>query len=263
MARLGRFAGPATGRIFPPSGQRPCAAGVSSCLPGKCTSAARDGARPMPTSAKRSTFAEYYATGGRKLASPHGVDVPGEENRFQYVPRGVTAVIAPWNFPLAILTGMTTAALVTGNTVVMKPAEQSPVVAAKLMEIFTEIGLPHGRAQLSARPRRNGRRRLVEHPRRPWSRSPGRARSGLRFTPGAARSVGRRNWQPQARDRRDGGKNAIIVDDDADLDEAVLGVMESRLRLPGAKVLGLFARSSCCRAFTTSSSSGWSRRAAA
>ena len=71
-------------------------------------------------------FCEYYAAGAIELAEPHGVDVPGEENRFEYLPRGVAVVIAPWNFPLAILTGMTTAALVTGNTVVMKPAEQSP-----------------------------------------------------------------------------------------------------------------------------------------
>ena len=64
--------------------------------------------------------------------------MPGEENRFVYLPRGVTAVIAPWNFPLAILTGMTAAALATGNTVVMKPAEQSTIIAAMLMEIFAK-----------------------------------------------------------------------------------------------------------------------------
>ncbi len=75
---------------------------------------------------------------------PAAIDVPGEENRYSYRPRGVAAVIAPWNFPLAILTGMTTAALVTGNTVVMKPAEQSPVVAAKLMEILQNVGMPDG-----------------------------------------------------------------------------------------------------------------------
>ena len=72
-------------------------------------------------------FCEFYAAARSRSKRPHGVDVPGEENRFEYLPRGVTAIIAPWNFPLAILTGMTTAALVTGNTVVMKPAEQSSV----------------------------------------------------------------------------------------------------------------------------------------
>ena len=104
-------------------------------------------------------FCEYYAQGAIALDQPHDVNVPGEENRTEYLPRGVAGVIAPWNFPLAILTGMTTAALATGNTVVMKPAEQSPVIAAKLMEIFDEVGLPPGVVALSARARRDGRAR--------------------------------------------------------------------------------------------------------
>src|SRR5947209_7904450 len=79
-----------------------------------------------------------------RLATLPHLNLPGEENAFIYEPRGVAVVIAPWNFPLAILCGMTTAALVTGNTVVMKPAEQSSVIGAKLMEIFLEAGLPPG-----------------------------------------------------------------------------------------------------------------------
>src|SRR2546426_3722283 len=79
-----------------------------------------------------------------RLAPPQHMDVPGEENAYFYEPRGVAIVIAPWNFPLAILCGMTTAALVTGNTVIMKPAEQSSVMGAKLMEIFQAVGLPPG-----------------------------------------------------------------------------------------------------------------------
>src|SRR5690554_7421944 len=70
--------------------------------------------------------------------------VPGELNLLMYQPRGVAAVIAPWNFPLAILTGMVMAVVVTGNTVVMKPAEQSPIIAAKLMECITAAGFPAG-----------------------------------------------------------------------------------------------------------------------
>src|SRR5437016_12564917 len=79
-----------------------------------------------------------------RMAQPQHRDVPGEENCYFYEPRGVTAVIGPWNFPLAILCGMTTAALVTGNPVIIKPAEQSSVTGAKLMEVFQEIGLPPG-----------------------------------------------------------------------------------------------------------------------
>ena len=82
-------------------------------------------------------FLHYYAEQAILLERPQGADVPGEENRFEYLPRGVAAVIAPWNFPLAIITGMTAAALATGNTVVMKPAEQSPIMAAHLMECCT------------------------------------------------------------------------------------------------------------------------------
>src|ERR1051325_4884999 len=86
-------------------------------------------------------FCNYYGREMLRLAEPRHRDVPGEEKVHFYEPRGVTVVIAPWNFPLAILTGMTTAAAVTGNTVVMKPAEQSSVIAAQLMEIFQEVGL--------------------------------------------------------------------------------------------------------------------------
>ncbi len=89
-------------------------------------------------------FCEYYAAGALRLADAGGIDLPGEDNRLEYHPIGVAAVIAPWNFPLAILTGMTAAALVTGNTVIMKPAEQSAVMAAKLMEIFEAAGFPPG-----------------------------------------------------------------------------------------------------------------------
>ena len=93
-------------------------------------------------------------------------DVPGEENVYFYEPRGVAVVIAPWNFPLAILCGMTTAALVTGNTVVMKPAEQSSVIGAKLMEVFQEVGLPPGVVNYLPGVGEEIGPTLVEHPRR-------------------------------------------------------------------------------------------------
>ncbi len=109
-------------------------------------------------------FCEYYARGAIALEQSQEVDVPGEENRFIYMPRGVTAVISPWNFPLAILTGMTTAALATGNTVIMKPAEQSSVIAAKLMEIFREIDLPAGVLQYLPGQGEVIGAALVEHP---------------------------------------------------------------------------------------------------
>jgi RHH-type transcriptional regulator, proline utilization regulon repressor / proline dehydrogenase / delta 1-pyrroline-5-carboxylate dehydrogenase len=109
-------------------------------------------------------FCEYYAAGALELAKPQGANVPGEENRFEYLPRGVTAVIAPWNFPLAILTGMTTAALAVGNTVVMKPAEQTSVIAALLMEIAEEAGLPPGVLNYLPGQGEEVGATLVEHP---------------------------------------------------------------------------------------------------
>jgi RHH-type proline utilization regulon transcriptional repressor/proline dehydrogenase/delta 1-pyrroline-5-carboxylate dehydrogenase len=180
-------------------------------------------------------FAEYYADVAEQLARPHGVDVPGEENRFEYIPRGVAAVIAPWNFPLAILTGMTTAALVTGNTVVMKPAEQSPVVAARLMEIFAEVGLPPG--VLNYLPGRGevAGARLVEHPdvaliAFTGSRSVGLAIHARAAQVSAAGLGGLKHVIAEM-----GGKNAIIIDDDADLDEAVLAVVGSAFGYQGQK----------------------------
>src|SRR5438067_10237989 len=83
-----------------------------------------------------------------RLATPWHKDVPGEENQNLLEPRGVAVIIAPWNFPLAILLGMTVSALVTGNTVIIKPAEQSAVIGAKFMETLEEAGLPAGVANL-------------------------------------------------------------------------------------------------------------------
>src|SRR5205085_9061285 len=89
-------------------------------------------------------YCEYYGREMIRLSLPHRRDVPGEENEYFYEPRGVTVVIPPWNFPLAIPCGMCTASIVTGNPVVLKPAEQSSVMGAKLVEVFREVGLPAG-----------------------------------------------------------------------------------------------------------------------
>lgn len=181
-------------------------------------------------------FCEYYAAGAIHLAQPHGVDVPGEENRFEYLPRGVTAVIAPWNFPLAILTGMTTAALATGNTVVMKPAEQSSVIAAKLMEIFREAELPPGVVNyLPGRGEVVGAA-LVEHPQVTTIAFTGSRAVGLAIHARAAAisASGKFKFVKHVIAEM-GGKNAIIVDDDADLDEAVVAVVKSAFGYQGQK----------------------------
>jgi RHH-type proline utilization regulon transcriptional repressor/proline dehydrogenase/delta 1-pyrroline-5-carboxylate dehydrogenase len=188
-------------------------------------------------------FCEFYAAEALRLQDEQGVDAPGEENRFEYWPRGVVGVIAPWNFPLAILTGMSVAALATGNTVVMKPAEQSSVVAAQLMDIFREVGLPDG--VLNYLPGRGEvvGAGLVEHPDVALIAFTGSRAVGLAINAKAAevsRQKGVVNVKRVIAEL--GGKNAIIVDSDADLDEAVSGVMKSAFGYQGQKC------SACSRA---------------
>jgi RHH-type proline utilization regulon transcriptional repressor/proline dehydrogenase/delta 1-pyrroline-5-carboxylate dehydrogenase len=180
-------------------------------------------------------FCEYYASGAIALDEPQEVNVPGEENRFLYVPRGVTAVIAPWNFPLAILAGMTTAALATGNTVVMKPAEQSSITAAKLMGVFQEIDLPPGVANfLPGRGEVVGAG-LVDHADVSLVVFTGSRAVGLAINKRAAEVSAAGIPLVKRVIAEMGGKNAIIVDDDADLDEAVLGVVKSAFGYQGQK----------------------------
>jgi len=180
-------------------------------------------------------FCEYYAQAAVQLEAAGGVDVAGEENRFEYRPRGVTAVIAPWNFPLAILTGMTTAALATGNPVIMKPAGQSPVVAALLMEVFQEVGLPAGVLNYLPGSGRVIGAALVEHPDVALIAFTGSREVGLSINAKAAAcsTEGTRGVKRVIAEM--GGKNAIIVDDDADLDEAVVGVVQSAFGYQGQK----------------------------
>ena len=104
-------------------------------------------------------FLEYYGREMLRLGRPrHLGDVPGEDNRYLYQARGVALVIAPWNFPLAILTGMTGAALVAGNTVIMKPAGPTPLIAAQLARLLESAGAPPRHRELPARAGRRGRR---------------------------------------------------------------------------------------------------------
>lgn len=180
-------------------------------------------------------FCEYYAEGAVALHMPQGTDVPGEENRFEYLPRGVTAVISPWNFPLAILTGMTVAALATGNTVIMKPAAQSSVIAAQLMNVFLEAGLPAGVVNyLPGRGSVVGAA-LAEHPAVALIAFTGSREVGLEINRVAAEVSAQGIGGVKRVIAEMGGKNAIIVDADADLDEAVLGTLKSAFGYQGQK----------------------------
>jgi RHH-type proline utilization regulon transcriptional repressor/proline dehydrogenase/delta 1-pyrroline-5-carboxylate dehydrogenase len=180
-------------------------------------------------------FCEYYAAGAIDLAQTRGADVPGEENRFEYLPRGVTAVIAPWNFPLAILTGMTTAALAVGNTVVMKPAEQTSVIGALLMEVALEAGIPAGVLNFVPGLGEEVGAALVEHPDVGMIAFTGSRAVGLAINRRAAEVSAAGITHVKRVLAEMGGKNAIIIDADADLDEAVQGVVKSAFGFQGQK----------------------------
>jgi len=179
-------------------------------------------------------FCDYYALEMERLAKPRRRDMPGEDNEYFYEPRGVAVVIAPWNFPLAILCGMTAAALVTGNTVIMKPAEQSSVVGAKFMEVLQAARFPDGVVNLLSGIGEEVGPVLVNHPDVALVAFTGSLNVGLAINHDASRT---RPEQDHVRRviAEMGGKNAVIVDADADLDEAVKGVVESAFGYQGQK----------------------------
>ena len=179
-------------------------------------------------------FCEYYALEMRKLGAPQHRDVPGEDNRYFYEPRGVSVIIAPWNFPLAILTGMATAALVAGNTVILKPAEQSSIIAAKLMECLQAAGLPPGVANFLPGDGEEIGPTLVQHPDVALIAFTGSLKVALLINEQASKTPGGQNFVKKVIAEM-GGKNAIIVDSDADLDEAVKGVVDSAFGFGGQK----------------------------
>jgi RHH-type proline utilization regulon transcriptional repressor/proline dehydrogenase/delta 1-pyrroline-5-carboxylate dehydrogenase len=179
-------------------------------------------------------FLEYYGRQMRRLADPIRLGrEPGEVNQLLYRPRGVAAVLTPWNFPLAIPAGMVSAALVTGNAVVYKPSERAPVTGYALVEIFREAGLPDGVLQFLPGEPEVGRR-LVAHPDVSVIAFTGSKTVGLQIIAEAAQvRPGQREVKKVIAEM--GGKNAIIVDDTADLDEAVAGVTASFLGYQGQK----------------------------
>ncbi len=179
-------------------------------------------------------YLEYYGREMLRLSEPQAIQrIPGESNLHLYQPRGVAVVIAPWNFPLAIPTGMTTAALVTGNCVILKPAEQSPILGMHLMTILHEAGLPPRACQLLEGGGDLGAC-LVRHPGVNLIAFTGSRDVGLEILREA--TVLRPGQEEVKRVVCEmGGKNAIIVDEDADLDEAVAYTIESAFGYQGQK----------------------------
>jgi RHH-type proline utilization regulon transcriptional repressor/proline dehydrogenase/delta 1-pyrroline-5-carboxylate dehydrogenase len=179
-------------------------------------------------------FLEYYAGDMEQLARPHRLGrYPGEQNELLWHPRGIAVVISPWNFPLAIPTGMVAAALLTGNPVLFKPSERASVMAYRLAQILIEAGVPAGALQLVPGGPDVGHA-LVKAPSVATIAFTGSKDVGLEITQAAGtQQPGQRFVKRVIAEM--GGKNAIIVDDTADLDEAVTGVVQSFTGYAGQK----------------------------
>jgi 1-pyrroline-5-carboxylate dehydrogenase len=187
-------------------------------------------------------FAEYYAGEMERLAAPQPVlQLPGEHDEMIYLPLGVGVVIPPWNFPLAILAGMTIASLVTGNTAVVKPSSETPTIAAKFAGVLLEAGFPESSFTLLTGSGSAVGDVLVEHPKTRFVSFTGSRDVGLRINELAAKPRPGQVWIKRVIAEM-GGKDAIVVDGNADVDKAVDGVLASAFGYQGQKC------SACSRA---------------
>jgi RHH-type transcriptional regulator, proline utilization regulon repressor / proline dehydrogenase / delta 1-pyrroline-5-carboxylate dehydrogenase len=184
-------------------------------------------------------FCNFYAAAARDLGRPKRTQqVAGETNAQHWWPRGVGIIIAPWNFPLAILTGMTSAAIAAGNAVIMKPSDQTPVIGARFMDLVLEAGFPPGVVNLLTGPGRTAGAHLVAHPKIDFIAFTGSKEVGLKIWETAGRTLpGQANLKKVVCEM--GGKNCVIVDSDADLDEAVVGCIASAFGYQGQKCSAL------------------------
>ncbi len=180
-------------------------------------------------------FCEFYGREMLRWAEEQPVTpYPGEKNEFGYIPLGVGAIIPPWNFPLAIMAGMTMAAVVAGNTVVLKPSSDSPTIAAKFIEILEEVGLPNGVVNFISGSAKTGEA-MVTHPKTRFISFTGSKGVGLHINEEAAKTRPGQIWIKRVVAEM-GGKDAIVVADDAaDLDAVAAGVVSSAFGFQGQK----------------------------
>jgi 1-pyrroline-5-carboxylate dehydrogenase len=180
-------------------------------------------------------FCEFYGREALRYAGPQPLTkIKAEDNELRYIPLGVGAVIPPWNFPCAIMVGMTTAALATGNTVVLKPSSDSPAVAAFFMDILKEAGLPPGVVSFVTGGGSTVGNTLVEHPRIRFIAFTGSKEVGLHINQEAARPRPGQIWIKRVVAEM-GGKDFIIVDEDANLESALAGAVASAFGFQGQK----------------------------
>jgi 1-pyrroline-5-carboxylate dehydrogenase len=187
-------------------------------------------------------FAEFYAREALRLdKATLPVQLPGEDDELRYLPLGVGAIISPWNFPLAIMAGMTMAAIVSGNTVVLKPSGDAMTIAAQFFQLLEECGMPDGVVNFFTGSGSSFGEALVSHPKTRFVAFTGSKDVGLRINELAAHPQAGQIWIKRAILEM-GGKDAIIVDADAELDEALNGVIASAFGFSGQKC------SACSRA---------------
>jgi 1-pyrroline-5-carboxylate dehydrogenase len=191
-------------------------------------------------------FCEYYAREALRLNQVEvPVHLPGERGALRYIPLGVGAVIPPWNFPCAIMAGMTLASIVCGNTVILKPSSDSPTIAAKFVEALQEAGMPDGVVNFCPGSGASFGNAVVEHPKTRYIAFTGSKEVGLDINQRAAQHRPGQVWIKRTVLEM-GGKDAIVVDADANLDAAVEGVAQAAFGFSGQKC------SACSRAIVDS-----------
>jgi len=187
-------------------------------------------------------FCEFYAREALRFARTEPpVQMPGERDTLTYIPLGVGAVIPPWNFPCAIMAGMTLASIVSGNTVILKPSSDSPTIAAKFIELLEEAGMPEGVVNFCPGAGASFGDAIVAHPKTRYVAFTGSREVGLHINKAAATQASGQIWIKRTILEM-GGKDAIIVDADADIDSAVEGVAQAAFGFQGQKC------SACSRA---------------
>jgi 1-pyrroline-5-carboxylate dehydrogenase len=187
-------------------------------------------------------FCEYYAREALRLSKVKtDIQLPGEHDTLQYIPLGVGAVIPPWNFPCAIMAGMTVASVVSGNAVILKPSSDSPTIAAKFVELLEEAGIPEGVVNFCPGSGATFGNAVVAHPKTRYIAFTGSREVGLDINKRAADVVPGQIWIKRTVLEM-GGKDAIIVDADGDFDAAVEGVAQAAFGFQGQKC------SACSRA---------------
>ncbi len=192
-------------------------------------------------------FLNFYAREALRLdRATTPIQFPGERNQLRYLPLGIGAVIPPWNFPLAIMAGMTAAAIVTGNTVILKPSIDAPTIAARFFALLEEAGMPDGVVNLCPGEGPDFGNAVVEHPKTRFVAFTGSKAVGLQIHERAARTQPGQIFLKRTILEM-GGKDAIVVDSDADLDAAVEGVVASAFGFNGQKC------SACSRAIVDAS----------